>query len=360
MPRNALFVLLGSLLVAAGCGAEPPAVAPDGPPLYVPVDGTLEQRRAFARELASHTDTLYALYDAWVERIGANGILDGIEAVRPGCHSEAHDLGKVVHDRVGSVGQALRACDRRCHSGCMHGVLMAAFTEMCTVEGQLRLELLAGSVENVCLAEPQMQADYAPGDCAHGVGHALMFLADYTIDRALDACESFGDSRLRYYCATGAFMEFVTAGRADEQIAGRSFAPCDVHRYPMACARYLLPRWLDSEMRETGSAERMFELCRAQQGLRRTGCFHGLGNALMRYVERGVMPMASACLQLEADARQVCIDGVFERMGRYFPARAAIVCSELDGRDREICARAIEGGMYRMDRDPRLYARGDA
>lgn len=351
-------MLLAALLLGPACGPEPATVATQAVPLHVPVEGTLEQRRAFARELARHTGTLYALYDEYLEQIGANGILDGIEAVRPGCHSEAHDLGKLVYDRAGSVGQALRACDRRCHSGCMHGVLMGRFREMCTVEGQLRLELLAGSIENVCLAEPQMQASYDPGDCAHGVGHALMFLADYGIDRALDACEGFGDGRLRYYCATGAFMEFVTAGRVDEQIAERSFAPCDAHRYPAACARYLLPRWLRDEIRETGSAERMYGLCRAQQGVRRTGCFHGLGNALMPYVEAGSMSLASACLELESDARRVCIDGVVERMARYSPARAATVCAELEPADREICTRAVRGGMYRMDRDPVLYAGG--
>ena len=169
------------------------------------------------------------------------------------------------------------------------------------------------------------------------------------------ACESFGDSRLRYYCATGAFMEFVTAGRADEQIAGRSFAPCDVHRYPMACARYLLPRWLDSEMRETGSAERMFELCRAQQGLRRTGCFHGLGNAFMPYVVSGGTKINDACLRFAPDEQRMCIEGVVERMSRYEPERALEVCVELAGEPRRICNRARENRMYALDKDLRLY-----
>ena len=353
----ALAGLLAAVLMAPGLARaeEAQELSVEERRLYVAPEDAPEARRAFVEALASHRGGFYELYDSWIERVGANGILDGIDELYAGCHSEAHDLGKVVHARLGSIGDSLRSCDRRCHSGCMHGVLMSAFTEMCTVDGRLHLDLLAPSIELVCMAEPQMQADYDQGDCAHGVGHALMFLADYSVPVAVAACTGFGDEVMRYYCATGAYMEFVTDGRADADIEQRRFFPCDSHPYPAACARYLMPRLLGYELQKNGSAYGLFELCRGQEGHRRIGCYHGLGNALAALVVRGAVSIETACGELPPDEQQVCIDGVIERLARYHPTRAAEICSELEDEPRQVCERAIRGGMYRMDRDRRLY-----
>ncbi len=326
-----------------------------GRPLYVSAAAAPAEREAFVAALQTHEAPLRALYAGWIERIGANGILDGIESLRPRCHSEAHDLGKVVYALLGEIGASLRACDRRCHSGCMHGVLMEAFTAACSVDGQLRFELLAPSVELVCAEEPQMRAHYSQGDCAHGVGHALMFLSDYRVPQALDGCRGFREETMRYYCATGAYMEFVTAGRADATLREARFSPCDTHPYPAACARYLMPRLLHFEMQSSGSPQRAVDACLSQQGAARLGCFHGLGNAFMPYVVSGGTKINDACLRFAPDEQRMCIEGVVERMSRYEPERALEVCVELAGEPRRICNRARENRMYAPDKDLRLY-----
>lgn len=360
--RASLEALVAAALISpapAPASEEAPARANEPRPLYVSPKTAPEQRLGFVEALAAYPGSLYEIYDAWIDRIGANGILDGIHQLRPACHSEAHDLGKVIHARLQSIGDSLRACDRRCHSGCMHGVLMAAFTEMCSVDGRLKLELLAPAIEVLCMAEPQMRADYDFGDCAHGVGHALMFLADYSVPVAIAACGGFRDERMRYYCATGAYMEYVTDGHADQTLAEASFYPCDTHPYPAACARYLMPRFLSLLAEDGNTASHLYRMCQRQEGKRRVGCYHGIGNATSELVGRGTLSIADVCGGLGRDEEQVCIEGVMERMSRYAPGWAQRVCAQLEGPSREICDRATRGGMYRMDREPRLYTRED-
>lgn len=316
--------------------------------------GAAVRRPDFEDALRRHTGPLRPLYAAWVDRLGANGILDAIEALHPQCHSEAHDLGKVLYERLGSVGEALRACDRRCHSGCMHGVLMEAFTATCSVDGQLRFELLAPAIELTCRAEP-MRSQYRAGDCAHGVGHALMFLSGYEVGRAVGACDGFREERMRYFCATGAYMEFVTAGHADASLTRAAFSPCDVHPYPAACARYLMPRLLHVELAEHGTAARVLALCERQAGARRIGCIHGVGNAFMPWIARAGVGLDEVCARYEGAAAQACIEGVMERMGRYHPERARQVCAGMDPPARALCDEAVRHGMYGEDKDVSLY-----
>ena len=326
------------------------------PPFFVSPDTAPTERRAFIQALQTHTGSLRSLYDAWIDRVGANGILDGIESLRPGCHSEAHDLGKVIFARLENIGEALRACDRRCHSGCMHGILMEKFAAMCSVDGQLEFELLAPSIDLICRAEPRMREAYSVGDCAHGVGHALMFLSEYRVAKAVDACSGFRDEPMRYYCATGAYMEYVTAGKADATLAEASFSPCDQHPYPAACARYLMPRLLRFELERSGSTQRVLDLCLSKpSGPERLGCIHGLGNAFMPWIAQGKLQLGEVCARFADDEMRVCVEGAMERMARYHRDRASEVCSQLSEDPRRVCDEALRNELYSMDKDFEPY-----
>jgi hypothetical protein len=150
-------------------------------------------------------------------------------------------------------------------------------------------------------------------------------------------------------------MEFVTSGHADETIRQGLFEPCGSHPYPAACARYLMPRLLRSELARTNSAKPLFELCRSQVGAVRLGCVHGLGNAMMPWLSAGRVRLAEVCPPASPDEQRVCIEGAVERLARYEPQRAAEVCAELEGARRSICDEAARNQMYNMDKDLSLY-----
>ena len=240
-----------ALLVLAACG--PPTaqlIIPiegmgDPETLKVPLNETTELR-AQLKEKLSEFDTSgigrRPVYEQYIDSIGLNGILAVLHEINPTCHDESHDLGKIVFAKLGDIGSAQRACSNGCYSGCMHGVMMEAFT---TADDHVSIDSLKQILPTFCFDE-QITSYNKPGDCAHGVGHALMFLSGYAVDRALSGCEHFDNKPMEYYCATGAYMEYINV--QDEKT---QFYPCDKHQHPAACFRYKMNPLL-KELTETG------------------------------------------------------------------------------------------------------------
>ena len=108
--------------------AGPPSAETAEARLFVEARTVQKDREEFTARLRSAGPNKRPLYEQYIDVIGANGILDGIERVWPKCHDQAHDLGKVIYERVQDIGRGLRVCADQCYSGCMHGVLMEAFS----------------------------------------------------------------------------------------------------------------------------------------------------------------------------------------------------------------------------------------
>lgn len=307
------------------------------------------------------------LYQEYVPVIGANGVLGGIEELWPKCHSEGHDLGKVIYAELRDVGTALRVCRDGCYSGCMHGVLMEAFSGArasadADPERHVDVETVKTMMDTIC-KEKTMSASYSPGDCAHATGHALMVLADYAIDDAIGWCEEFSVAAMDYYCATGAYMEYVTdRDRADASDKTKSlFYPCDRGKYPAACARYKMAHIVARHVKNVTTMRKLIQECSKLTGSHRIGCVHGLGNGFMPLIVRGNIELSDVCLVrgMTDDEKIVCIEGAMERMAKYHPGRAEEVCSGSDvpGRARDICEAAVSQGMYNMEKDFTVYLR---
>jgi hypothetical protein len=328
------------------------------------VRGIQQKHAEFVSKLRSAGKDKRRLYQEYFDVIGANGILDGIEQVWPKCHSEAHDLGKVIHERLQDVGASLRVCGDRCFSGCMHGVLMEALGELAPgqasratsqVGERTETAMFRPMMHQLCFTDPTMTASYSPGDCAHGVGHALMFLMDYDVPKAIGACREFERPAMKYYCATGAYMEYVVERDAEDASSRGLLYPCDIGQYPAACARYKMGYVTERHYRARRSTADLIAQCGKLAGAARRGCFHGIGNAHMGLIVRGQMQLRDVCRRGSADERVLCIEGAMERMGKYHPETALRVCNELEGSDKPVCLRAVQNKMYSMTKDLRLY-----
>lgn len=329
--------------------------------LFVEPAGVKEQYATFLQRLkkiGSGGPGKRALYEQYVPTIGANGVLSGIEQLWPKCHSEGHDLGKVIFEKTKDIAVSLRVCRDGCYSGCMHGVLMEAFAGArgTDEEGHVDVEIVKGMMDEICSANPVMTASYSPGDCAHATGHALMVLADYFVKDAMDYCDSFTSPHMRYYCATGAYMEYVTKRDKEDAKTKRLFYTCDAYKYPAACARYKMVH----VVRRSGVAPVAINALRIECGKlpehERVGCFHGLGNALMSAIVAKKADLGAVCKDPDDSNRAACIDGAMERMAKYHPDRAREVCrKQVSGQDRDWCEEAVERGMYDMEKDLSLY-----
>lgn len=326
--------------------------------LFVDPQRVQRERAEFVTRLRDAGPHRRALFEGYIDMIGANGILDGIEQLWPGCHEQAHDLGRLVHRRVHDIATSLRVCADRCNSGCMHGVLMAAFGE--TPEADQRQppepSNLKSMMHDVCYRHPEMIASYSRGDCAHGVGHALMFLMGYDVGRAIGACNQFREPAMRYYCATGAYMEYVVERDPEDAKYRSLFYPCDTFEYPAACGRYKVGYVAGRHYGAARTPAALVNECEKLSGKFRRACFHGVGNAHMSVIAGGKISLSEVCLRAgNKDEQFVCIEGAIERMAKYHEPRARQVCDELLGSDRGTCFGAVKNGMYSMTKDLSLY-----
>jgi hypothetical protein len=356
------------LLILTSCGATGNIVIDDhemgeassevSELLYVDPEKVVEKQSEFVAKLRTVGKDKRSLFEEYVDVIGANGILDGIEKLWPKCHSEAHDIGKVIYAELKDIGQGLSVCADRCYSGCMHGVLMDAFSayhDTDDAEGHVDVEKLKPAMNDLCFKNEQMSSSYSPGDCAHGLGHALMFLSGYDIREAIDGCNMFEEPHMIYYCATGAYMEYVTENDKEDAETKSLMYPCDAFDYPSACSRYKLVHVLNRHYKAKGQLSEIIEECEKLNGKFRLGCFHGLGNGHMPVIASGRMKISDVCLTGSEDEKFVCIEGSIERMAKYHKEFALKACETLEGKYKDICLKAVDQGMYNMDKDLSVY-----
>jgi hypothetical protein len=298
------------------------------------------------------------LYEQYIDVIGANGILDVLRTVSPACHDEAHDLGGVIYDRLKDVAEAIRTCADTCSSGCMHGVVMTAFGEGRTpVVAPPPTEVVSRkrAMNDLCRNDSEIASSYPRGDCAHGVGHALMFLSNYDAPKAVEACRDFDGIAMMYYCVTGIYMEYVNQHDRADTLTKRPLYPCDESPYPAACARYKMVHVARRYYAAGRPTEDLVRECEKLAGKYRLGCFHGLGNAHMEAIGSRRMRIQDVCLHGTPREQSVCIEGAIERMAKDTDRRAREVCEELEGQNRQTCLTAVKNRMYSLDKDLTLY-----
>ncbi len=330
--------------------------------LFVDPSGVRNQYQEFIQKLRAigpGSQNKRSLYEKYVPVIGANGVLAGITELWPTCHSEAHDLGKVIFADTKNIDTALRVCRDGCYSGCMHGVMMEAYAgvrDKNDPEGHVNVEAVKMMMSDMCNAKT-MKESYSPGDCAHATGHALMVLAEYNIDEAIGWCDEFPEDHMRYYCATGAYMEYVTENDAADVAAKKPLLyPCTDHKYPAACARFKMVHVIPRLVRSEADVSKMALGCQHLKDPYRIGCFHGLGNGFMPPLVEKKLTLEQVCGPGNSDERAACIDGAMERMAKFDPAGARSVCAAMkDTRDRAVCDASEKRGMYDMQKDLSPY-----
>jgi len=341
--------------------------------LEVTEDGGQVGGRAWAWETADRrlkhefTEAYKAADDAgpvfarYLPLLGAPALLDFLELSYPYCHAQAHDLGVALYERSRDLGRALGECGTRCTSGCMHGVITG-------VLGDDSLDAITATMDRLCAKAP-LAGSYRPGNCAHGLGHALMLATQHDLGRALDGCDRFAEAGMAYYCATGVFMEYkmdrqarIERGKAAPRPT--LHYPCDTFtKFPAACYRYMLRPIRDSL---GADRNRLKAECSALRDRLRLGCFHGLGAIYTKAVGKRPALLPDLCDQRNADEQRVCIEGVIEKLADYDEAKAHAACATLTGGAAAICAEAAAGKMYRLAKPsmplyaPRGQADGDS
>jgi len=301
------------------------------------------------------------VYEQYIDEIGSNGLIKVVNELNPTCHSEGHELGKVFYAEVGELASALAACEDACYSGCTHGVLMEAFTltEHGHVgtpqdhEHHIGTEEVYPKLSTLCTQNIGIR----PGDCAHGLGHAMTALNEYNTLEAEKGCAFFYNKSMEYYCATGVYMEFV--GQPSEKQKNKPlFEPCDTSKFPAACFRYIMPlvfRNVTAQLGPGGIHE-VIKGCKQLSEFARIGCFHGVGNAHMPFIAGGAIELGEICGFGNEQDQLSCIDGAIERLSKYHGKDIALeICARLEDEQKELCIAGAEGQLYRTNKSFELY-----
>ncbi len=345
--------------------------------LQVPLADTLAQRNKFINEFVQNKSRdKRDFYEKWLGIIGANGIIDSVQKVAPLCHDEEHDLGKVIYSKVQDVGNALRTCEDSCNSGCMHGVLMEFFATkknavsqtqaedqpQANPDAHIDLDDVKDSIDTICgigdkTGNAIMASMYKQGDCAHGVGHALMYLANYDITKAMNYCSLFTMKQLAYYCATGAYMEYITThDKQDTETNKDIFFPCVGAQYPGACFRYKMAHVVPRFYNGGGTVKGMQDLCLKMDVKDELGCLHGMGNGNYAFLANNQVTVQQLCNVGTQDDQYVCIEGAIERLARYLPDRAKLQCSTLTTDwQNKLCMDDVGHELYDLTKPFDLY-----
>lgn len=291
----------------------------------------------FKKEYAAAKGTPRALFEKYVPLLGAAPMLDFLEEIHPVCHGQSHDLGKALFAASKDLGTALRECGTRCTSGCMHGAVGEAF-------GNSTLEAVSAKMNTFC-GEGEMARLHKPGNCAHGLGHALMFVNSGDVTKSVDACLGFQTEAMQYYCATGVYMEKLLTGPKPAAPPPSLHSPCDEETlFPSACYRYKAADLL----RHFGDPMRLAMECMGLEGAAQFGCFHGLGAALTTVVFNEPAKLAGICSNGDRNDRIACIEGVIEKLADYNEERAKLACLSLGGEMRQVCEAALREKMYSL------------
>jgi hypothetical protein len=336
-----------TVMLMLSCGGDSPAVVPPAAVEMSRSDSVrLDVRRADPAALEQFEDAYEAsarrpraVFEKFLPVLGAATLLTFLEDRYPGCHAESHELGQALYAVSGDLEVSLSRCDTRCTSGCMHGVVTEAL-------GEASVQSIQSKMESFC-RQGEMASLHRPGNCAHGIGHALMFVNHGEVARSIEGCLGFAREGMQYYCATGVFMDDFLRDSTMGVTPSSLLSPCDQETlFPAACYRYK-----GAEMLATlGGTDAVANECARLADLQRRGCFHGLGYAAIGIIFQDPARLVALCAAGDRADRIVCIEGVIEKLADLNEGRARGACAFIEDDTRPVCDEAVRREMYGLDK----------
>ncbi len=327
-------------LVAGGCGSDDEAAAVSSCEDSDSIDLDCQER--YYEDLARDegVDAAFADLKTAYEEQGF---------IRAGCHPIVHVIGNAAVELYGSLGEAYAHGDPFCSAGYYHGVTEQLVSEFDSGR-------LAGEANGVCddLGGHDRHSIYHR-NCAHGLGHGFMAVAQNRLPRALGTCDGLADDWERRSCYGGAFMENVMSIRPDGR--GPWLRPDD----PLSTCAELDGRYRKMCLqKQTGYAlyvrdddfAAVFELCAEVEDRFQPACHQGLGTAIaVHNLKRILIPeqqlviTSGGCLLGARSVVQAnCVTGAVRALINYDHdvERAEEFCRVVPTRLRAGCLQSVE------------------
>lgn len=284
--------------------------------------------RAFRARHQNNVST-YTIYNQYLDAVGVRRISNYLETEDAACHGVAHGLGRAIGERVPDLREAMSVCGSTCTYGCVHGVFKRYFVDKAADEpdhshhqhnaanadkpDQSAYDRFAAEALAACREDSRTVDGFYRGNCAHAVGHAFGSL-EADIDNARRACDMFDGEEMRYYCATGVFME--RGGEIRRGLFDKGVTRSDKQRLAVEyCGRFeqhagACLRFVAHAISTREEADGFRALCRDLAGAARGGCFNALGFLTRTFTAKNLDVFTQVCSGATQHDRSACVIGL--------------------------------------------------
>ncbi len=274
------------------------------------------------------------------------------EPERSWCHEFLHYAGWSLYDQTKDFSSAFGNAIDVCDNGMRHGVAERFASDAAP---GLDASGLVGASDIACNSGTAIGVR---ASCYHGIGHALMFVTDRDMQRALTLCDQIPE-RYRMACDAGVYMEVLMTKHVDldgseipeapKKTLVQTMTDACLHSSPAqqtTCFRYLGNAYF---LAYNGD-QRAFDGCGSVEGTHRSDCFWGLAST---FVSPGfTLPEAAqACERAQkfGDAAYInCINGgITDVVNRGHDGAGEMVeyCDHVVADKRDFC---YSTGMQRL------------
>lgn len=233
------------------------------------------------------------------------------------CHEVAHYLGQKEYQRLKSIPDTFASCQHACIDGCYHGAVEGYFIEKGITLNEENYPIIVKEIPHICGEKEETQYF----TCLHGLGHAVMFLADYDLPEALKLCDALREEDERDLCYTGAFMANVTNANSTEHPsryikADDPFYPCPIlnKRYQRICYTDAILQSVQADVKKA------VELCSQVPLEYRERCFRNVGRDRILSTTNPQQVKEECDIISQPQYREACYRGA----ANYFIGRSGI------------------------------------
>ena len=257
--------------------------------------------------------------------------------IRSQCHQMMHIIGRAAADSQKNVSKAFMEGDPFCWSGYYHGVMEGTLMDY-------EIKSIPGKINEICkdvTGKKQYSFDYY--NCAHGLGHGIMYINNHEVFDSLKICDYLNGSYEQSSCWGGVFMENVMVNFKDHFTKYLKpedpLYPCDAvdAKYKATC--YLMQTSYMLKV-TAGNFSKVFQLCSKIGDKYRDSCYQSIGRDASGTSLSNPQATKEKCALGKNQRQQSnCIIGAVKDFISYFHSdkQANEFCSILKPELRQIC-----------------------
>lgn len=268
------------------------------------------------------------------------------------CHEVAHYLGQEEYRKTGNLRGVFGASNHACLAGAFHGGVEGYFMARGIRLGKENFVEIGRAVSEICGDPASYDRPQEFTECNHGLGHAVMYIADYDLPPALALCDELGARTEQELCYTGAFMANANSVASNDHPsryirADDPLYPCPIlaEQYQRMCYTYaVLARF-------QYVPEQSVAICNSVPEPYRRGCFETYGRD-RTMVTANPRELKNQCALVSNPLfRQDCIRGVAYNLAVRFGIDSDLpfsFCDIVSFEERDVCYRSIARALRKV------------